>query len=312
MERLQLPVSEFELMDDVALASVSLNPTFRWCKFVLTDDQPNANKHRIPQDEFDNLIRTGINAPIKMAANHIADGHENAYPLGVITSLQKSGNKILGLAALWAEERKDDVDLIKKHYDEGQPVNLSWEVLYSSEDYEDDVKVLKGTVLRATTFVGLPAYQGRTPILQVASTEGTNLELEQALEKITELEASLETLKAELDSKSTELESVKAEKEELASFKATIEAEKEKDEKLAAIKTKFKEAGIEKEEKYFEDNAERLIAMPENDFDFMLQELVSFAANHVATSSTQIPNFNSNNDNKLTPKEIARKLRENK
>lgn len=315
MERISFNVSELSFSEqelNEAFASVSLNPTFRWCKFVLTDDQPNGNKHRIPEEEFDNLIRTGVSTPIKMATGHIADGHEGATPIGVIHSLTKTGNKILGLAALWSQERKEDVELIKKQYDDGNPVNLSWEVLYaSSQDEDNGVKVLRDTVLRATTFVGLPAYQGRTPILQVAAMEGTNLELEQAMLKIGELETSLANLQTDLTQKITELDSVKSEKEVLASYKANIEAELAKVEKIQVIQNKFKEAGIEKDEQYFTENAEKLLGLGDSEFDFMLQEFVSFASKlKTSTASQDIPNFTSTD--KLSPKEIANKLRNSK
>lgn len=299
---------------DEAFASVSLNPTFRWCKFILTDDQPNLNKRRIPQDEFENLIKTGIFAPIKMEKSQIGD-HEGSTPIGTITALKKENNYIKGIAALWSKERPEDVAMIKQAYDDGQPLNLSWEVLCEEKVEEPDgVFALKNTALRATTFVRLPAYAGRTPILEVSSaqeeqtiSEDTELEdLEQAKTRIAELEALL----AQKDS---ELAQLKSDNESLASFKNEIEAERIKVEKLESIRTKFVEAGITKEEAYFDTNSEKLLSMDENALDFMLQELVSFASqntSNVEHSSVDVPLITG--PKKSDPKELGRLLRNKK
>lgn len=153
-----------------ASASISLNPAVSWVKFVLTDDQPNKNKQRIPQEEFGNLIRTGIFMPLKMAKGAIKDGHDGAEPIGVITHLKQVGNQILGLAALWSKEREADIASLKALASKNSPINLSWEILYGqSETSDDGVESLHDTSLRATTIVGMPAYGGRTPILAVAA-----------------------------------------------------------------------------------------------------------------------------------------------
>lgn len=317
MEKLIFDVKDFKFIDDdeEADASVSLNPTFRWCKFILTDDQPNKNKRRVPQDEFDNLIQTGIFAPIKMAVGEIKPGHDDSMPLGVITALKKENNYIQGLAALWSKERPEDVEFVKKSYDEGKPLQLSWEILYSELVAEDNgVEALKGTALRATTFVGMPAYAGRTPVLEVASTdeEATTTLEEKDLDRIEELEAKVEELTQSLATKTTELETVVAEKEALAQFKADVEKEQANSAKLLQIKTKFTEAGIGKDETYFTENSEKLLSLDENTLDFMVQELVAFAAAHKDTedksSTNRVPNFTSDNTS-FNAKELGRQLR---
>jgi hypothetical protein len=244
--------TEFEIVEDEALASVGNNPTFRWCKFVLTDDLPNLNKNRIPESEFDNLIRTGLYAPIKMAATEIRDGHDKSIPLGTITSLKKEGNTVKGLAALWSLERGEDVDLIKKAYDSGKPLNLSWEILYkNTEDEPDGVTALKDTVLRATTFVGLPAYAGRTPILQVASVENVENPTEENMEgnlELEELKQEHDTLLAKYAELETNFTALSTEKEELLQYKKDIEDKEALVAKFEAIKQKFVEAGLTREE----------------------------------------------------------------
>lgn len=158
-----------------AVASVvSADQSVTWAKFVLTDDKPNGNGQRIPLEEFDNIIKTGIFKPLKMARGEIKDGHEDAEPLGVITHLSKIGNKIYALAALWDRERAEDVAYIKSLVQENKPVNVSWEVLYSRANASKGVSDLLDTVLRAVTIVGMPAYKGRTQFIAIASTKWTD------------------------------------------------------------------------------------------------------------------------------------------
>lgn len=316
-----------------AFASVGNNPTFRWCKFILTDDKPNLNKNRIPVEEFDNLVRTGLFAPIKMASGRIQDGHDESIPLGTITSLIKEDNYIKGIAALWTLEREDDVEMIKQIYDEGKSLNLSWEVLYRDEEAEaDGVTALRGTILRATTLVGMPAYAGRTPILQVASLDKENVEdttlnsdelqklLEEAQSQLEQLKQELDAMKqeketavTERDSAISERDSLVAERDELAKFKTLIETEKANAEKLNSIKAKFTESGVEKSDEYFQTNGELLLSLDEKALEFMLQELVAFASTtkeqKASTSDVQVPNLQSKEKTTLSPRELARELR---
>jgi len=150
-------------------ASITASKAVTWAKFILTDDKPNKNGQRVPQDEFDNLINSGIFKPVKMAMGEIKDGHEDAKPLGVITNLTKDGNKIVALAALWDHERTEDVSTIKEMVNKNKPVNVSWEILYSSSTVKNGIVDLLGTILRAVTIVGMPAYAGRTQLLAVAA-----------------------------------------------------------------------------------------------------------------------------------------------
>lgn len=153
-----------------AMASVvSTDQIITWAKFILTDDKPNENRQRIPAEEFDNLIKTGIYKPVKMALGGIKDGHEDSRPLGVITNLAKEGNKIVALAALWDHERTDDVQTVKSMVNEGKPVNVSWEILYGNSIMSNGVSDLLDTILKAVTIVGMPAYAGRTQLLAVAA-----------------------------------------------------------------------------------------------------------------------------------------------
>ena len=154
---------------EAAASVIGVDEVITWAKFTLTDDKPDANGQRVPAEEFDNLIRTGLHKPVKMAIGEIKDGHEDAHPLGTITNLTRQGNKIVALAALWNRERNDDIATVKDRVNSGKPVNVSWEILYGARRFKDGVEDLLDTVLRAVTIVGMPAYKGRTQFLAVAA-----------------------------------------------------------------------------------------------------------------------------------------------
>jgi hypothetical protein len=265
-------------------AAISLNPTFTWAKFVLTDDKPNANGQRIPKDEYNNLIKTGIHAPVKMAVGGIAPGHKEALPIGVITNLREVNDKIEGLAALWTREREDDVISLKEMFAGGQLPQLSWEILYEDSSREEDgTEVLKGTSLRATTLVGMPSYEGRTPIYAMAAKE-TNSEdqhveeLELLKTKVADLESKLAEAESKLSEKDAQIADASVELEQLREYKGAIEKEKEIAERMASIKNKFSEAGIQREDSYFDEKRDTLLSMSAEALDFMIQEMVAFSS----------------------------------
>lgn len=297
-----------------AFASFMLNPTVTWAKFILTDDKTNANGERIPKEEFANLIRSGIHMPVKMALGEISAGHPGTKPLGTITHLKETTTDdgsfaLVALAALWGEERPADVEFIKQRFAEQQPVDVSWEILYTDSNLNTETKSMDliGTVLRAATIVGNPAYTGRTPFLSIAAKKVGEAEDEQEdptklaeeeLKTIEELQADLDAVQAKLTEANAKLDAANsslAEKDanierltkeseetntELASlreYKEAAEASAQKQEKLENIKAKFVEAGLEKGEDYFASNEETLLAMSESQLDFMVQELKAFA-----------------------------------
>jgi hypothetical protein len=311
--------------EQLAEAAIAANHSFNYLKFILTDDEPNANRQRIPKDEFENLIRTGFFTPLKMARGGIREGHDLSEPLGVITHLKKYDNQIRGLAALWSEERPDDVKFLKEAYSKKRPLNISWELGYTASTFEEDgTENLHGVTLRAATLVDLPAYKGRTPVIQVASEqkEDTDLdeleklqkELDDTKEALSEANDELKTLKEQIK----EFEGQAAELETLREFKEQIDKEVEAEKALDAIKDLFTEAGVEKDEEYFAENRERLLAMSQEDIEFMLQEIVAFSAKEEEEeeeddeAGLKVPNARNKQEKTLTPQEIARKLKESR
>ena len=294
-----------------AFASISLNPTLRWLKFILTDDQPNENKQRIPQEEFDNLIRSGINMPIKMAEGDIADGHPGSKPIGVITHLKKVANKIEGLAALWSSERPDDVDLIIEEFESGTPPQISWEVPFDEEILGDDgVSTLKGIILRAATLVRLPAFAGRTPVIAVAATKVKPIEanannqedimtdekIKELEDKLAEANSTIAELTGQLKEKTDGFASVEEELTTLRDFKAKSDKEADEATQLTAVRTKFAEAEIEKSDEYFVENRERFLSLDTAGLDFLVQEMSAFAKTSVANASVEDGDGDSDGD----------------
>lgn len=308
-----------------AFASVSLNPYFQWAKIVVLDDVKNTNKQRIPEEEFVNIIKTGRFAPIKMADGEISDGHQEAYgrPIGTLTQLAQEGNKILALAALWKKERPDEIAMLKDMYEKGTPPNVSWELAFEDSRDEDGVEVLLGTALTGLAVVGLPAYAGRTKFVAMSSKnnkeeDSVEEELNTLKTEVAQLKETVGDLTNKLEAKTTELDTATAELETLRTYKEEVEAEKAKAEKLASVKAKFTEAGIEKDSEYFAEKEELLLSLSDEALDFMIQELVAFSANAENNNSTasekktKIPAVTNTEGNVKDPKELGRLLRESK
>jgi hypothetical protein len=141
-------------------------------KFIFTDDKPNGNKQRVPLEEFDNIIKTASFMPIKMAEGKISQGHPGTRPIGVITQVKKENDTVVGLAGLWKKEYAEDIKILKEMVQKGTLPQISWELLYSdSTKDEEGVETLSGVVVKAATIVGMPAYQGRTPMTALASQD---------------------------------------------------------------------------------------------------------------------------------------------
>lgn len=153
------------------------DPTKAWIHFIFTDDKPNLNNERVPVEEFDNIIKSGKYMPIKKRMGETSSTHDDVIPMGTIASLKRetgeTKNIIEGLGTLWKKEFPEDVSALKTVYDEGESIDFSWEILYSDSVEEDEgISALRGCRTRAITIVDMPAYQGRTKALAMASEQG--------------------------------------------------------------------------------------------------------------------------------------------
>jgi hypothetical protein len=306
--------NQIELIDstDEAFSSVSLNPNFQWGKIVICDDLPNLNKMRIPESEFDNLIRTGINSPIKMDIGRIT-GHDEARgkPIGVISQIRKETNKLIALVALWKKEREEDIAMLKDMYLKSQPPQTSWEIGYTeSKIDENGIEDLYGTMLNGLAVVANPAYAGRTGFVAMSS-KTENLQ-EISMEELDQLKARVTELETLLASKETELTSAKSELQTLQEFKAEIDKKEADEKKLAEIRRKFSEAKIEKDDAFYAEKRDTLLALEDSAVDFMIQEMVAFStANASEKKPVEIPNIPATEAKDLgDPKKLAQALRE--
>jgi DNA repair exonuclease SbcCD ATPase subunit len=289
--------------------------------------------------------------PIKMATGRVNSGHEESVPLGVISHLKEEENKIVGLAALWNSERQEDVELLKKMKEEGKNPQLSWEVYYTDSTKDElGIEDLHGITVKATTIVGLPAYGGRTPILAMSAKETTeevvsNVEVAEEIEanqpsinteenveeleklmaentdlktklaeleaKTAELETELAGLKSTISEKEASLETQNSELVSLREFKVATEKKEADLQKLASIKQKFNDAGITKDDSYFNEKKDLLLGMGELELDFMVQEMIAFSnSQKPAVASVTLPPVHPVTSNLKDPKELAKALKE--
>jgi hypothetical protein len=289
--------------EEYAEAAITSNPNILWVKFVFVDDQPDELNRRVAQAEFDNIIRSGAHMPIKMEDGNPDGNHPDSFPIGVITNLVQRENRVIGLAALWKEERKEDVSLLASKHQNGDPLNLSWELFYAnSEVDEDGITDLQGITVRAITFVGNPAYAGRTNVLAVAQNQEENLEeqIKELKDKVSSLEQKLadanaeaETLKSQLNeanSASAEFENVQEELKNLREYKTQREEQDAYAEKKATRLNVLSEAGITWTEEQWAEKEERLMGMDDEMYTFFVQELVAnLPTGEEASASTNPP-----------------------
>ncbi len=299
--------------DGTAFASMSLNPSYQWVKIIVTDDKPNANHQRVPKEEFANIIKTGVYSPLKMEFGKISPGHKEAIgkPIGTFTHFNEYGDKLIALAALWKNERPDDIALLREMYDAGASPNISWELSYEAEAQEEDgTTALNGVKFNGAVVVENPAYKGRTPFIAMSSeqtnSEDSMEELELARQKISELEARVSELDTAVAAKDTELV-------ELKKFKNDVEASQAKASKLQSIREKFVEAGIAKDDEFFSTREETFLSMNDEALNFMVQELAAFSKPATQTSaSIAVPNITSTPKKTYNARELGELLRTSK
>jgi hypothetical protein len=213
----------------VPLSTASLdNPYINIVDFILTDDKPNANGVGIHREDFISFAQSAVFMPIKMTEGSIED-HPGSKPIGAITQTEVAEDIVRGKGVLWPEERPADVALIKDKTSRGE-AQISWEISYEEDTIDAEGIVWLGNPkLLAATLVKYPAYDGRTPITNFASTSeisGENMteEVVTPTEQlpvesvVVETETPTETVPEE-----NELDIIKHELEELRKFKLFTE-----------------------------------------------------------------------------------------
>lgn len=137
--------------------------------FVFTDFQPNANKQGIPRDEVPNIMQTGLHKPVKIAfRNGEWYGHAGATPIGPIVEFVEEDQRLLAKAVLWKHEFPEVYEVLKQNQDD---VYFSWELYYSYAEADGSTQWLRGCEVIGSTIVDNPAYEDRTPLIALSSTQ---------------------------------------------------------------------------------------------------------------------------------------------
>lgn len=166
------------------------NPLITSVEFVFTDFLPNKNKQAVALDEADNLIRTGVDMPLKadFRRGKIGD-HAFSLPVGHITAMESRGDQIIGRGIIYKDEFPELAGHLEKASSSDAGVHFSWELYHGSHIVDDaGITWFKDCVVAATTIVANPAYGGRTPLLAFASEDMT--------EKINDLERQIVELQS--------------------------------------------------------------------------------------------------------------------
>jgi len=139
--------------------------------------------------------------------------------------------------------------------------------------------------------------------------------LAEALAALEAKDAAIAEASSKLGTKETELQALTEEISPLREFKAQADLQAQRAEKLSAVKAKFESASIQKPEDYFEENAEKLLALDDAALDFMVQEMVAFKSSEASQSNNDedrptIPNIPGEGESIKDPKSLGIALRE--
>jgi hypothetical protein len=239
--------------------------------FIFTDFKPNRNRQGVPESEAENIVRTGINMPVKANfTGGAVKGHNNAMPIGPITMMEQQGDKIVGHAVIWKDEFPDLTQYLEEASKDADGVQFSWELYYKNAEADVNGTLwLHDCIVAGAAIVADPAYAGRTHLLALAEENKMNLdELKAQVSELSDkLWSMLDSLYAALSlpgsiDKAAGIEAqftavIEALKG-MAEAKASLEAQlTEKDTQLAAAETSKSELETELTElREYKSNAE--------------------------------------------------------
>lgn len=231
------------------------HPLLTKVKFVFaTDEGANLStaksglKQGIRFEDFDEVIRTAVNMPVKMLylGRRGVGGHVGSIPIGHITGMTKEVidgvNSLVAEAVLYTEEYPDEVHFLKEAFARGEAPGISYEIRHNPTKslIENGVEWLKSLVTQAATIVKSPAYGSRTAIMALASnkelsTEDFNNELLSIMKPVEsnneggsnmdEKDKKIEELQTALAGKDTELGTLTAQVTELSGKVGTLTEE---------------------------------------------------------------------------------------
>lgn len=142
-------------------------------EFVFTDFRPNRNRQGVPLAEADNIIRTGVNMPVKVNfTGGKIRGHSSAVPIGPITMMEQQGDKIIGRAIIWKDEFPELTSYLEEASKGEGEIQFSWELYYKSAKSDTSgVSWLEDCLVAGAAIVADPAYGGRTHLLALAEEQ---------------------------------------------------------------------------------------------------------------------------------------------
>jgi len=308
------------------------HPLLTRIKFILTTNEPYTlstsqknMKQGIKEEDFNDVIRTGVGMPIKMRYLRKSVGnHLGSIPIGHISKIEKIDmeNGIKALAAegvLYTSEYPEEIDYLKVAYAAKEAPGISYEIRHDANKsiIENGVEWIKDLITQAATIVRSPAYGNRTAILALASnkelsTDELNEELlslitpkdadkggkpmeekdEKEIARLTALAAEKEKA---LGDTTTELDKVRGElKTALDDLAAanTRNGELEHSIKIEARARSYAEAGLT-----FDEDAEKaktkkelLAKMDDEVFATYIADLKEFASKKSTTALASAPN----------------------
>lgn len=229
-------IAEFTEIPNPAASEGYKHPFLTIAKFVLADNKPNQNRQGIEVDDFDEVIQSAIDMPVKM--NFIQrtglQNHIGSIPIGHIKSVEKieenGVHKLIATAALYSDEYPEEISYLKDQFEkaargEGKFPGISYEMAFADSVTKDGNQWLKKLVTLAATFVKTPAYGSRTALLALASAGEISL---------TDLAKEIMALAKAEDTTGTDLTTDKGgrnvDEKELKALQEKLEAaEKERD-----------------------------------------------------------------------------------
>jgi hypothetical protein len=183
MEIALFNVALAEIISDSDDDDKKVNPYLTTAKFVFADDRgaplstaPAGLLQGIEYEDFDEVMSTAINMPIKMMyTGQGAGNHLGSYVIGHITNMTKAEagdtHQLLADAVLYAEEFPEEIEYLKKAYANNEAPGISYEIIYGDSVIKNGVQWIKKLVTTAATFVREPAYGKRTALLALASAK---------------------------------------------------------------------------------------------------------------------------------------------
>ena len=268
---------------DQDTGSTYAHPLLTKIKFVFATDEgarlstsrPGL-KQGIKYEDFDTVIQSAVNTPIKMRYLGGSTGvgsHSGSIPIGHITDMQKAVidgvNSLVAEAVLYTYEFPDEVKFLKEAFANNESPGISYEIRHNPDKsiIENGVEWLKEMITQAATIVKSPAYGTRTAIMALASnkeisgeefnkevlsilvpkTDKGGLKMEEDKIKIAELEASILAKASEIAGLTTKVEETTAELEAKAAELQKVSEENAtlKEAALAAAKEALASARVQ-------------------------------------------------------------------